>query len=70
MKIIAVCDTESQAMEFSLLLLVHDLLLPVIFVDTGMLVLDQIYMLNPTVNSERKVITSVHSLVTNVTSNP
>ena len=57
-------------MEFSLLLLVHDLLLPDIFVDTGMLVLDQIYMLNPTVNSERKVITSVHSLVTNVTSNP
>ena len=56
--------------DFSLLLLVHDLLLTVIFMDLGTLVIDQIYMLKPTGASKRAAIATVHSIGANRTTNP
>ena len=55
---------------FSLFLLVHDLVLPVIFIDPGMLVLDRIYMLNPKGTSNRTAIAEVHIFGTKGTDNP
>ena len=56
--------------EFPLLLLFHDLLLSVFLVDPGMVVIDQIYMLNPPLNSKRTAIMGVKGLGIKGTENP